>query len=189
MKTNMACLILASGLSRRFGGDDKLLAELKGQALLAYALDTAKSAPFADYFVITPKNDPRAELARVRGFKVIDNSLPDAGQGASLALGASHIVRADYEAVCVLLGDMPFITPGYLARLIRTSSASDIIFSQNSGLDMPPAIFRGDALLALQNLTGDQGAKHIDLSRFSISRATLPDDMARDMDRPEDFDR
>ncbi len=181
-----AALVLASGLSRRFGTDDKLLADLKGQALLAYCLDTAKTARFDGYLVICPDPDPRAELARSLGFQVIPNPSPEQGQGASIALGAKYCQSAGFEAACILLGDMPFVSAEYLQALSKANG--DIIFSLNNDRDQPPAIFRGEALAALTALSGDQGAKTLDLSAFHITQMDLPDPLAMDFDRPEDFD-
>lgn len=184
MKT--AALILASGLSRRFGKEDKLLAELKGQALLAYCLDAAKNVDFDGLFVICPDPDPRADLARSLGFTVINNPSPEAGQGASIALGAQHCISDGFDAVCVLLGDMPFVTTEFLKELNQTPG--DIVFSQLDDRDQPPAIFRGSALQKLTDLSGDKGAASLDLSAFAKTHIPLPEGMSVDFDTEEDFD-
>ena len=182
----MACLVLASGLSQRFGEDNKLLADLKGQALLAYCLDTAQSVSFSQRFALTSDDEP-AELARARGFEIIHNLTPEDGMGASLSFGVQRILDAGYDKACILLGDMPFVTASYIQKLIKSSNRSDITYSQNQGREMPPAIFRGGALRALVQLKGDKGAQSLDLSDFEIGHTELPDEMARDIDKPNDF--
>ena len=181
----IAAMVLASGLSRRFGQDDKLLADLKGQALLAYSLDAVRSADFENRFIICPEPDPRAILARNFGFNVIANSEPEAGQGASISLGAKYLRANGFDAVCILLGDMPFVTPEYLKQIQAMSG--DIVFSRTNNKEQPPAIFRGDALEILTTLSGDQGASQLDLSPFTVSNIDLPGEMEKDFDRPEDF--
>ena len=185
---SMACLVVASGLSRRFGDEDKLLADLKGQALLAYCLDTAASVPFAQRYVVT-SDDKRAELAKARGFNIVHNPTPEDGMGTSLALGAIDLLNHGFNAGCILLGDMPFVTPEYLTKLIKHSKSFDISFSQNNNRNMPPAIFKNGALYTLTTLRGDKGMQSQNLSHFNISHLDLPNDLARDMDTPEDFDR
>lgn len=183
-----AALVLASGLSTRFGPSDKLLAELKGKALLCYALDAVRQAKFDGYFAITPDRDPRAKLARARGFSVIDNPSPQSGLGATIARGARYLVEIGYESVCITLGDMPFVTSDYLTRLLQRSPNADIIFSEHLSKNQPPAIFRGEALGALMSLSGDIGANALDLSVFKIARLKMPEDISRDMDKPADFE-
>ena len=174
-------------MSRRFGNEDKLLADLKGQALLAYCLDTAASAPFTDRFIVT-FDDERALLGLARGFNIIHNPDPELGMGAALAGGVRHILQLGHSQACILLGDMPFVTTHYLQNLMKRSSQYDITYSQNNERDMPPAIFKGAALKVLTQLTGDKGAQSLDLSGFKIDHLQLPDEMARDMDEPNDFD-
>ncbi len=186
---SMACLVLASGLSRRFGHNDKLLAEFKGQALLAYCLNAAKAAPFDDYFVVTPDPDPRAILARNHGFNVINNPNPEFGQGASLALGAGKLIEKGFDATCILLGDMPFITSQFLKKLIAASEGQEVMFSRHAGRFMPPAIFKSDALHKLTTLTGDQGARALDFSGCQLEHLNLPPELAIDIDSARDFDR
>jgi len=185
----MAALVLASGLSRRYGKDDKLMATLKGQALLAYCLDAAKGALFDGYFVVTPDPDPRADLARSFGFTIIPNSIAEAGQGVSISAGVSEIIDKGFESICLLLGDMPFVTSDYLRKLKSHAPDSDIIFSQVNTQNQPPAIFRGQALRTLKNLSGDRGANSLDLANFAISHMEMSEAMAKDFDLATDFMR
>lgn len=189
--SKIAALVLASGLSRRYGNDDKLMAEVKGQALLAYCLDAARAVNFDGYYVVSPdpdpNPDPRADLARRHGFEVIGNPAPENGQGASLALGAMTLINRGFDATCVLLGDMPFVTPKYLQLLMSFAPAADIVFSQVRDQDQPPAIFRGPALEALTTLSGDRGAHSLDLSGFEISHFEMSPPMAKDFDLADEF--
>lgn len=182
-----AVIVLASGLSRRFGPEDKLLANLKGQALLAYCLDTARHAGFDALFAVCPDPDPRADLARSFGFSVINNPNPLAGQGASLALGAGYLIEAGFNAACILLGDMPMITAEYLNILKAKSTEADIVFSRIDNRVQPPSIFRGEALKILTELSGDQGARSLGLSKFRILYQDIEPEMACDFDSEEDF--
>ena len=163
------------------------MSELKGQALLAYGLDAARSASFERYFIITPDPDPRATLARRFGFEVIDNPSPESGQGASLARAISHLWDLGIREVCVCLGDMPFVTGAYLNKLRALSGPSDIVFSHTENGDQPPAIFKQEAMQALTRLDQDQGARKLDWSGYNISRLPLPPELAFDFDRPDDF--
>ena len=183
----MAALVLASGLSTRFGPDDKLMENLKGQALLAYCLDAAIEAEFEAYFIVTPENDPRARLAKSRGFTVIDNPHASDGMGNTIALGARHILAQGYDSVCILLGDMPFISGDYLKSLKSSARGFDAFFSHSQNRNHPPATFGVSALNRLTLLSGDKGASAIDFSGLKTSALDLPGDMAKDFDLASDF--
>jgi len=182
---SLAGLVLASGRSERFGRQDKLLAMLNGKPLLAHCLENVQGAGFDDVFMVCPDPDPRADLARRLGFKVIPNPDPQTGQGASIALGASFLLAKGYDSVCIILGDMPFISSRYFKEIQETPG--DIVFSRANDKDQPPAIFRGNALRALTQLSKDRGAKSLDLSSFEITLMDLPPEMSVDFDTEEDF--
>lgn len=181
----IAALVLASGLSSRFGPKDKLLMDLKGRPLLAYCLDAVRSAQFEHRFIVCPDPDLRADLARDFDFAIIPNPYPVAGQGATIALGATYLVANGFDTICILLGDMPFVTSEYLTTMRDLDG--DIVFSHAQGKDQPPALFRHDAMRMLTQLTGDQGARSLDLSQFEISSLDLPAEMSVDFNTEEDF--
>jgi len=47
-----ALVILASGLSERFGKADKLMADFRGKPLVQHAIDAADMLPFAERFAV-----------------------------------------------------------------------------------------------------------------------------------------
>ncbi|NNE57350.1 MAG: nucleotidyltransferase family protein [Hellea sp.] len=184
----MACLVLASGLSRRFGDGDKLMQNLGGKPLLAHCLIAASEIFAPEHrFIVVPNPDPRSELASQFEFSLIDNPEPETGQGRSLAIGVQALLAQNYHSVCVLLADMPFISPEFIQGFIDQSENFDIGFSQVRGRAQPPAIFKATAFEPLTGLSGDQGARALDLSAFSIAQIPLPEEMARDIDIPDDI--
>ena len=184
---SFAVLVLASGLSKRFGTEDKLMTDLKGQALLAYCLDAARNAEFDRYFIVTPSGDAKAELARSFGFEVIDNPHPEAGQGSSLSTGVTHLLDSKVEKVCVLLGDMPYVTGDFLRELKSASNKSDIVFSRLNDRNQPPAIFNQKAMSRLTSLQGDKGAQTVNWASLKISNLEICKDLAIDFDTEDDF--
>ena len=61
----MACVVLASGLSERFGKTDKLCAELGGRPILSHVLDTAAELQFGDCLLYTspsPRDRTRSRM-------------------------------------------------------------------------------------------------------------------------------
>ena len=92
MFDRMAILLLASGLSTRFGPDDKLLASLGGKPVISYAANALASHPVGwRVAVVGAKQAERRRIVEARGFHVALNLAPDEGQGRSLAIGLKHV--------------------------------------------------------------------------------------------------
>jgi molybdenum cofactor cytidylyltransferase len=109
-------LVLASGLSRRFGPADKLLAPLRGKPLAAYIATTLGAMPLrARVAVCATGNAGVRTLFEAHNFEVVENADPSLGQAASLVLGLSALARSQPKAMLVCLGDMPFVTAAHLS--------------------------------------------------------------------------
>ena len=183
---NIAAIVLAAGLSSRFGAD-KLLHPYAGKPLAAHIADTLVAMPLAHRIAICPPEpSPRAKLFRDRGFEIITNAEPQRGMASSLALGAQRALDLGADALLVCLADMPNVTSEHLLRLIAATEASDTAATQFAGTRSPPAIFTRRLFPELAALSGDHGARHL------LAQATLieaPPELAKDFDTPADFDR
>ena len=186
----ISALILASGLSRRFGPDDKLLSLVNGKPLISHVLEIAASSPCEDIFVVCAEgSDIVSDSCQAHNARVIFNPNPETGQGQSLALGMSHVMNQAVDGVCILLGDMPFVPASHIDNLINLSTASDIVWSSVQGQDQVPAIFMRPVFDALASLSGDRGARSLDLSHFQQSRIALLAENARDIDTQSDLSK
>lgn len=184
--SSIAAVVLAAGLSTRFGGD-KLLHPYAGKPLAAHIADTLAAMPLAHRVaIVPPAPSPRAELFSERGFELVTNPDPQQGMGSSLALGARRAAELGADALLLCLADMPNVTARHLTELIAAADDSDAVataFDQSRG---PPAIFARRLFGDLADLTGDHGAKHL------LANATLiaaSPGLERDFDTPSDFDR
>lgn len=182
---NSVAVLLAAGLSRRFGGPGKLLASFKGSPLALHAARTIAALPLSRRIAVCRSDDEQLSsmLAEI-GFTVVRN--PDAARGlaSSLALGVE--AAGDAEALLVCLADMPLVTAPHLGTLVETLAPGGIVASvAGSGLaPMPPAAFSHERLPELQSLSGDQGARHL-LQRAELIVA--PVGTLADFDKPEDL--
>lgn len=183
---SIAAIVLAAGLSSRFGAD-KLLHPYAGKPLAAHIADTLAMMPLAHHLAICPSGpSARADLFRTRGFEIITNPEPQRGMASSLALGAQRAIDLDVDALLVCLADMPHVTTDHLLKLIAASSSSDTVATAFAGTRGPPAIFSRHLFPELLALSGDHGARHL------LAHATLieaPPTLALDFDTPADFDR
>ena len=101
MPEPIAAVVLAAGLSTRFGGD-KLLYPYAGKPLAAHIADTLAGMPL-DWriAIVPPAPSPREALFRERGFELVANPDPQQGMGASLALGAQRATELGAAALLV----------------------------------------------------------------------------------------
>ena len=111
-------LVLAAGGARRFG-DDKLLAEVAGQPLLAWTLEAAVDAVPIDHVLVAlaPEHDGRRELCDAAGVATLE--VADAGRGMGWTLHAALAACPDdVPGAIVVLADDPVALralPGVLA--------------------------------------------------------------------------
>lgn len=169
-------VLLAAGLSRRFGPEDKLLADVGGKPLAAHAADTIGTIGFGSLIAVC-SSDPVAELLAERGFLIVRNDRPEDGQSRSIRLGIEAAGEA--EAVLIALADMPFVSVRHYRRLL--AEHDDVTASSLGGVGMPPALFGTARFDDLHRFSGDQGAKAL------LVDATLVEGQAcelEDIDKP-----
>jgi len=130
--SDLAIILLASGLSKRFGTEDKLLANLNGRPLGSYAASHFAAQRTELHCAIVPAGDEqRAELYRTHGWHILTNPDPELGQGNSLSIAAKHLQSSRASGALILLADMPFVTKDDLGAQtticpISSRSARDI---------------------------------------------------------------
>ncbi|KCZ93365.1 nucleotidyltransferase family protein [Hyphomonas johnsonii] len=190
MPDQIAILLLASGLSQRFGDGDKLLAILGRQSVLARA---AQAVPphhaGARFAVVGEDQDDRTRVLKALGYHVVPNPTPEAGQGNSLSIGIRHVRdHTDADAVLVLLGDMPFVTGTHVSALMQGLDAgATAVMSETDGVLLPPAAFRRQHFDDLGRITGDSGARKL-FERLHATRTVIADrGVLLDIDRVEDL--
>ena len=120
-----AGVILAGGRSRRFGDDDKALADLAGVPMLRRVAD--RLAPVTDEIVVNCRADQRPEIdAIVADFPwpatVAVDEEPDLGPMAGIATG---LAATDAPYAAVVACDMPFVDPDFVAYCFERAAGHD----------------------------------------------------------------
>jgi len=180
----IAAVVLAAGLSTRFGGD-KLLYPYAGKPLAAHIADTLASLPLTwRVAIVPPVPSLRGNVFAERGFDLVENPDPSQGMGSSLALGAQRALELGAEALLVCLADMPHVSAEHLGRLLAAGD-TDVVATSFDGSRGPPVLFPRRLFLDLVALSGDHGARHL-LANAGL--VVAPPGLARDFDVPGDFD-
>ena len=104
----VGCVIMASGLSRRFGSN-KLLADFCGEPILCHAFAAADTPQLAARIVVTRSEEVRS-LCEKHSIPVLLHSLP--GRNDTVRLGLSCLLeqRPDLAGCMFLPGDQPLLT-------------------------------------------------------------------------------
>ena len=103
----VGCVIMASGLSRRFGAN-KLLADFCGQPMLCRAFAATATPGISARIVVTRSEEVQA-LCRAQGVPVLLHSLP--GRNDTVRLGLSALLEQlpELNSCMFLPGDQPLL--------------------------------------------------------------------------------
>ncbi|WP_192036254.1 NTP transferase domain-containing protein [Halomonas sp. YLGW01] len=196
-------VIMAAGVSKRFGAADKRLAALPdGRRLLAASVAAASSAFPALRVVLREGDDPDA-LGLAPDTPIIRAPRATEGLGASIGDAftalAADAALADIEAAAILLGDMPALRPATLNALKREAGREHIVRPVQAGRPGHPVLF-GRAFWAELAALGDsevdkesrdQGAKSVIRANRQHYLELSVDDpgIHLDIDRAGDLER
>ncbi len=184
-------VLLAAGASERFGEANKLVAPVDGEPMVrrsARALvENAVSAPTA---VVGYEAD------RVRGaladlpMETVENPDYAAGQATSVRVGVRAARAAGADAICVSLGDMPWVRPTTVDALVQAwrAGAGDALAAAVGGERGNPVLFDARHFDALAAVDGDAGGRELLLSGGDAALVETDDPgVRRDVDEPGDL--
>ena len=160
----IAAIVLAAGQSRRMGRINKLTAVLDDKPIVRHVAEAALASRTDDICVVTGHEDKQV-IAVLSDLNIAGIHNPDFEEGlsSSLACGIAAL-NANIDRAIVLLGDMPFITPAMIDRMIETAISSpenSIIVATHAGKRGNPVLWPRSFFGELQSIKGDVGARHI----------------------------
>jgi CTP:molybdopterin cytidylyltransferase MocA len=186
-------IVTAAGSAERFGGR-KLLADVGGEPLLDRTIRSLLDGGVSEVIVVVG-TDSRAELerdvnamndARVRP---VENRDPSRGMFSSIQEG---VRTASGDVLLVLPGDMPFVRPATIKRVIdEWTRTRGIVSPRHNGKRGHPVALPlelRDEILA----TPATSNLHEVIKKHLSERTDLEVDdpgINRDVDRPEDLTR
>jgi molybdenum cofactor cytidylyltransferase len=187
-----AVVLLASGLSRRFGWRDKLMQPLHGKPVVEHAASAlAKLEPVVRIAVCPADRSYLADRLSDR-FVIALNKRPNKGLGASIAVGVQVAVQFRPDNVVLCMGDMPFIEPHIVKDLVGTLGGPEKLNIVHSGAfhgARPPAAFDDACFRDLQELTEDDGAKRLLMDRrYRVKGIEAPSPLLADIDTRADLE-
>ena len=189
--TAIAAIVLAAGRSSRMPGN-KLLTLLDGKPVIRRTVEAACASRVGPVIVVTG-HQAAAVNAALTGLPVtiVENERFADGLSTSLICGVKALPPG-CEGFAVLLGDMPFVTPGIIDRLIGAfEPGGRIVVPVHSGRRGHPVLWPITLREAFLSLTGDRGAKPLMALYGDLvyELEVSSDAIFADLDTPEDFAR
>ena len=191
--TTVSAVVLAAGLSSRMGGPHKLLLDVGGEPMLRRVLRCVLGLDPAEVVVVTGH---RAEdvAAALGGLPVrlVHNPGYAEGQPGSVLTGV-RALTVPCQAMMIVLGDQPLLTPAALARLIaafRTAPEGRSILVPTSGGERGnPVLFAARHIPEIQagQMKIGQG-RLIEAYPDQVALIEMEDDaFVQDCDTPDDY--
>jgi molybdenum cofactor cytidylyltransferase len=184
----VAAVLLAAGEGRRYGGGGhKLLADLAGRPLVAWAVEAALGAGLDALCVVTGAVDLRGALESLGGVAVVDNPAWREGQATSLRAGLRWCEAGGFEAAVVGLGDQPLV-PVAAWRQVAGASHRPIVTATYAGRRRPPVRLHR-SVWELLPTGGDEGARALMRRRPDLVGAVACEGEPADVDTLDDLRR
>lgn len=185
-----AIVMLASGLSRRYGRKDKMLADLGGQPLIEHAAHMITELDPLTRVAVCPSDRPQIGERLINRFVIAVNKKPKMGLGHSIAVGVNVALQFKPDAILLVMGDMPFVESWVLEGVVaRLTAGVDIVHSGAATSVRPPTVFGPACFGALAALDGDDGAKQIiGQGGHNVVGFSAPAPLLIDIDTRDDLD-
>lgn len=186
--SRVVVMLLASGLSRRYGRRDKRMARLGYKHLIDHSADVIANLPALARVAVCPPDHHNIRDRLAGRFVIALNRKPRRGLGHSIAVGAQVALQLKPEAIVVCMGDMPFIEPWLIEALVMKLGEADIVHAGAPGRMHPPTAFGPACFDQLRTLDGDDGAKRIiGQGGFRVLGLNAPVPLLLDVDTREEL--
>ena len=184
-------VLLAAGLSERFGDRNKLLADVDGEPMVRRAARALTGADL-DRVVVVLGHDADRVREALGGLDVefVDNPDHAGGQSTSVRAGTQAAREAGASAVCYMLGDMPWVDPGTVEALVAAyrAGAGEPLAAAYEGERGNPTLFDARHFDALEAVEGDVGGRELLIADPGAALVETGDPgVVRDVNREADF--
>lgn len=180
-------VVMASGYSKRFGREDKLLRRIEGVPVIEYLLRALRELPFREV-VVVGRSVEIERMSRKYGYNYIENDRAHLGQSESVKVGVG---ATSGSGIMFFTGDQPLFTGESILKLLLAFEEEDLITRPVSGgAPSSPVIFPERYREDLMKLTGDTGGREVIRGTGRIKEVEFPEsDEFMDIDTEDDLRR
>lgn len=190
-RSTVGGVVLAAGDSSRFGDDNKLLASVDGAPLVRHVAETACASGLDDAVAVVGHEAAAVSVALDDlPLSVERNDDYAAGQSTSVRCGVAFARENDWDAAVFLLGDMPFVRPETVDRVVAAYRASgdSIVVPRYDDQRGNPVLFDRRHFDALATVSGDRGGRALVESEAGVLFLDVDDPgVRRDVDTEADL--
>lgn len=192
MRKFISGLILGAGASQRLGQPKQLL-PFGDTTLLGWVVAQAERAAGLDELVVVLGRaaDQVRERVAFRGARLVENPIFAEGCASSYRAGIAAL-DPQAEAIMIILGDQPGITPEIIDRLADEwrQEQTQIALCSYQGRKGHPMIFAKQLFDQLTGLHGDKAAwKLVDANSQSVQEVHFPLPFPEDINTRDDLER
>ena len=155
LRKNHGCVIMASGLGVRFGGN-KLMAEFNGKPMIQHILDITDNL-FKSRVVVTRNCEVKA-LCEAQNIPVIFHEFPYRSDTIRLGLKS---IKSDIDGCMFCLADQPLLTRKTIETILENTDKDLIVKPVSSGKPGSPVWFSNKYFDELLNLPQDLGGNYV----------------------------
>ena len=182
-------IVLAAGRSSRMGGPNKLLAQFNGEPLIRRVVSRVLASGAASVtLVLGHQADLITSVVAELPVSIVHNPAYADGMAGSLQAGLAAL-PPDASGALVVLGDMPEVEAGDLARMLQVFEAQDgtaIVRATNQGKRGNPVILPRACFAEIAELHGDTGARAIiESGAYEVIDVELGQAASVDVDTPD----
>ncbi|MBV0902766.1 nucleotidyltransferase family protein [Haloarcula salina] len=190
-RSTVGGVVLAAGDSSRYGDDNKLLASVDGAPLVRHVAEAACASGLDDAVVIVG-HEAEAVGAALDGFSLSVRYNDDyaEGQSTSVRCGVAFARENGWDAAVFLLGDMPFVSPETVDRIVAAYRAGEgaIVVPRRDGQRGNPVLFDRRYFDALADVSGDRGGRDLIENEDGVRFLDVDDPgVRRDVDTEADL--
>ncbi len=189
------CFILAAGMSKRMGNQNKLLKKINNNTILNQTLNNHIESKINNINLILghQKNIVLEYVDQNKVF-IIENNNFKSGMLSSI-LKIDENISDDTKGVLISLADMPLVTSEDINKLISIFNENNqkiICIPENKGklgnpILLPKEIYK-DLIKNKSKLSNDKGLKKLILDKkYDYIRVSLSEGVIKDFDTIEDF--
>jgi len=168
----ISSILLAAGESKRMQGENKLIKEINGMALVKHSIKNILGSAIDEIIIVLGHEGIKIEniIEKNKKIKIIYNENYKIGISSSIKVGLNHISKKS-EAFFICLGDMPDVNQNIYNKLIKTrynynkklipKKKKEIIIPILDEKEGNPILFSKFMKKEIMNIDGDIGAKNI----------------------------